>query len=181
MKRTEIIIAGFGGQGVILAGFILGRAALYDGKYATQIQSYGPEARGGACRSEVIIADEPIDYPGVVEADILLTMSQESFNKYINTLKSGGVLFFDADLVKVDKTLIRGKAYEIPATRIASETFKRRIVANMIMLGALSSLTKVVTKESLEKTVKESVLGGTEGINLEAIKMGFKIFPRVKN
>ena len=175
MKRTEIIIAGFGGQGVILAGFILGRAALYDGKYATQIQSYGPEARGGACRSEIIISDKPIDYPKVIKADILLTMSQESFNKYINTLKSEGTLIFDADLVK--ETLRGGKAYGIPATRIASETFKKRIVANMIMLGALTSLTKVVTKESLEKAAKESVPKGTEKINLEAIRMGFKILP----
>lgn len=173
MRRTEVMIAGFGGQGVISAGFILGKAVLYDNKYATQIQSYGPEARGGACRSEVVISDEPIDYPGVINADILLTMSQESFNKYISTLKSEGIVIFDVDLVR--KTLKGEKIHGIPATRIAFKRLKRRIVANMIMLGSLASITNVVTKNSLEKAVKESVPRGTEEINLEAIKIGYGI------
>jgi len=179
--KKEIRIAGFGGQGVVLSGVILGRAAvLYDRKKAVQTQSYGAEARGGAARSEVIISDESIDYPKVINPDILVAMSQRALDRYVKDLKSKGILIVDSDLVEnlpEDKDF---SLYRISASQIASTEFGRTIVANMIMLGFLVSLTGVVSLEALKKSVKESVPKGTEDINLRALEKGEEIAKQMK-
>src|SRR3990170_2845279 len=134
--RQEVRLAGFGGQGIILAGYVLGKAAaLYDGHEAVFSQSYGPEARGGACAAEVVICDEPVDYPLFELADIVVAMSQEAFSKYGSTLKPDGVLLLDSDLVKTDTAGPR--VHRAPFTRLA-EGLGNRMAANVVMLGFLT-------------------------------------------
>lgn len=164
-------ICGYGGQGVVLAGQILGKAAVYDGKNALQTQSYGAEARGSLARSEVIISDNPIGFPAVRKCDILVAMNQESLNKFVKDLKEDGVLIVDSTNVeKIPQT--KAKIFKIPATEIAQKLFGESMYANMIMLGALTKITKIVTAKSVEKVVKESVPEKTLKKNLNAYKKG---------
>lgn len=170
MVRVEIRLAGAGGQGLLLAGLILAEAAvLYDHKEACQTQSYGPEARGGASKSEVIIDDEPIDYPKVIAADVLLALSQEACDKYYHDLKRDGVLIVDSVHVRRVPT---SKAFSLPITEIAEERTGRTITANMVGLGVLAGLTGVVSEEALQNAVAERAPEGTEEINLEALAAG---------
>ncbi|MBS7643046.1 2-oxoacid:ferredoxin oxidoreductase subunit gamma [Candidatus Bathyarchaeota archaeon] len=173
MGRIDIRIAGFGGQGVILAGLLLGKAAvIYDKKKAVQTQSYGAEARGGAARSEVVIADEPIDYPKVISADILVAMSQEAVNRYFENLKGGATVIVDADLVSKVPICQEVKVYKVPATSVATKEFGNQIVANMIMLGALVGLTNAVSETAIRTAVMEGVPEGTREVNLQALEKG---------
>jgi len=176
MPRTEIRVAGFGGQGVVLAGVILGRAAcLHDGKHVTQTATYGPEARGGAAHSEVVISDEPVDFPEVEEADILVAMSQETLNRHLKSLKEGGPLLVDADLVPDIPQGKRLVLHRIPATSVASEELGRRVVANMVMLGAVVGATSAVSEKALKAAVKESIPAGTEELNIRAVERGISL------
>ncbi len=171
--KWEVRISGFGGQGILLAGYVLGKAAcLYDGKYAVQVESYGPEARGSRARSDVIISDEEIDYPYVSNPDVLIALSQDAFNYYRTTVRSGGVIIIDKDLVEFQSALKEVKIYKVPATRIAIN-LGRRIVANMVMLGAFSALTGIVSLEALKNSILDSVPKGTEELNLKALKEGW--------
>ncbi len=169
--RQEVRLAGFGGQGIILAGYILGKAAaLYDGKNAIFTQSYGPEARGGACAAELIIADELIDYPMVSNPRLLMLMSQEAFSKYGSAVAEGAQLIADTDLVESAS----GKDWlrHIPATRLAQE-LGNRMVANVIMLGFLCAITGVVSREALEESVRTTVRPALVELNLRAFQTGF--------
>lgn len=168
--RFEIRLAGEGGQGLILAGLILAEAAaVYDGKNAVQTQSYGPEARGGASKSEVIISDEQIDYPKVSSADLLLCMSQEACDRYGEELKEGGMLV--ADSVHVER-VPAVRSYSVPITDIAEEATGRRITANMVALGVIVGLSGVVSKEAVEKAVRARAPKGTEDLNVKALEAG---------
>lgn len=172
-KKTEIRIAGFGGQGVVLAGVVLGRAAvLYDKKKAVQTQSYGAEARGGGARSEVIISEDSIDYPKVMRPDILVAMSQQALDKYLKDLKPGGLLLIDSELVKTLPPEQRFTFYKFPFSRIANDEFGRTIVANVIMLGALTGLAHLVSFGAMKSSIRTSVPKGTEEMNLKALKRG---------
>ena len=153
--RQEVRLAGFGGQGIILAGYLLGKAAaLHDGKHAIFTQSYGPEARGGACAAELIISDEPIDYPMVTRPELLVLMSQEAFKKYGSAAAEGAQLVVDSDLVESpkDEEWLR----HINATRLAEE-LGNRMVANVIMLGFLCATTGVVSREALQESIRTTV------------------------
>jgi 2-oxoglutarate ferredoxin oxidoreductase subunit gamma len=164
-------ICGYGGQGVVLAGQILGKAAVYDGKNALQTQSYGAEARGSLARSEVIISDSQIGFPAVRKCDVLVAMNQESLNKFLKDLKEDGILLVDSTNVEnVPQT--KAKTFKIPATEIAKNAFGEAIYANMVMLGALTKITKIVTAKSAEKAVKESVPEKTLKKNLNAYRKG---------
>jgi len=174
-RYHEILITGFGGQGVILAGNILGKAAtIFDKKHATLIQSYGPEARGGACAAQVVISQEPIEYPYVKHPHILICMSQEGFDKHVGRLVKGGSLFTDSGLVKVDPgALPRGTGlYSIPATSLAEE-MGVKMMANIIILGFMAAVTGLVSREALRKAVAASVPKGTEEKNLSGLEAGF--------
>lgn len=173
MPRTEVVFTGFGGQGIVLSGVILARAALYDKKGVVQTQSYGPEARGGACRAEVIISDDVVYYPFVEEADILVAMSQEALDKYINSIRKGGQLIVDSTTITQIPQKAGVKLNKVAATDIASEKLGKIIVANIVMLGALTNLTGIVSREAMEKAVKESIPRGTEEINLKALEAGY--------
>jgi 2-oxoglutarate ferredoxin oxidoreductase subunit gamma len=174
MSRYELRFSGAGGQGLITAGIIMATAAsIYEGKQAVQSQSYGPEARGGASKSEVIISDEPIDYPKVTKCDALLAMTQEACNKYSHDLKEGGVLLIDSDLVK---TLPKGnfRTVAFPIINTAKNDVGREIVANIVALGAMVALTGQVTKENAEKAVLSSVPKAFLELNKKAFSMGFE-------
>ena len=170
-KRVEVRISGLGGQGVVLAGEILGRAAVYDGKYAVQTQSYGAEARGSAAKSEVIISDKKIGFPKVRKCDILVTMSQNALNKHLDDLKENGILLVDRDKVK-EVPKVKAKVFGIPATRIAETELKSRIYANAIMLGALTKITGIVSEEAVKKAIVDSVSKETKERNLEGFGKG---------
>jgi len=171
--RKEIRLAGFGGQGIIRSGLILSMAAcIYSDKNAVQTQSYGPESRGGSCKSEVVISDDDIDFPKVDDPDIVMIMSQEAYHKYINTAKKGGTALVDPDMVQDRRDPPNIKIYDVPATRIAKDMGKA-IVANVVMLGALTAITKIVTPEALKKAVLRNVPKGTEDLNTAAFEQGY--------
>jgi 2-oxoglutarate ferredoxin oxidoreductase subunit gamma len=171
--RNEVRFSGFGGQGIILSAVILGRAAvMYDNKYAVQTQVYGPEARGGASMSAVIIDDAQILYPKVAIPDIYVIMSQEGFEKYGADAVSPAVMLVDTTLVHSRPAC---RCIEIPATREAKATLGRDIVANIVMLGALVRSTHVVSETALEKAILDSVPKGTEDLNIRAMKKGIEL------
>jgi 2-oxoglutarate ferredoxin oxidoreductase subunit gamma len=169
----EVRLCGFGGQGIILSGKIAGAgAALYDEREVTLTQSYGPESRGGACSTALIISDDAILYPHVTHPCVMVAMSQESYTTYHGQLAEGGVLLIDADLVEPDPAA--GQApVPIPATRIAEHELGRRIVANIVMLGALTAVTEVVSEESMRRAILDRVPKGTEELNMKAFQMGY--------
>jgi 2-oxoglutarate ferredoxin oxidoreductase subunit gamma len=171
--RHEIRFSGFGGQGIILAAVILGRAAaLYDGKYAVQTQVYGPEARGGASMSAVIIDDGPILYPEVNVPDTFVIMSQEGFERYGAKAPKEAVMLIDPDMVEGRPECT---FHEIPATSEARNTLGKVIVANIVMLGALVAATGIVSETAIEKAVLDSVPKGTEKLNLSALRRGMEL------
>ncbi len=171
--RLEIRFAGFGGQGIIKSGIITAAAAcIHSGKNAVQTQSYGPESRGGACKSEVVISEEEIDFPKVVEPDILVVMSQHAYNDYIDDVKSGGIVILDPDMVPREKELTKAKVFRVPATKIAEE-LGRRIVANIVMLGAFVAITNALDENALKESIKANIPKGTEELNLTAFRKGY--------
>jgi 2-oxoglutarate ferredoxin oxidoreductase subunit gamma len=168
-KRYEIRLAGSGGQGLILAGIILAEAAgIYDGRFVCQTQSYGPAARGGASKAEVVISDGEIDYPKAIEPDVFLAMNQKSLDTYMVDLKPEGLLIVDATLVGETPA---GRVVAIPFTRLARELGKE-MAANIVALGALAALTKAVSLKSLETAVLARVPKGTEELNKKALAAG---------
>lgn len=176
--RYEIALAGAGGQGLILAGLILAEAAaIYDGKNAVQSQDYGPEARGGASKSEVIISTGQIHYPKVMAADLLLAMSQEAVDKYFFKLKKNGILIVDSDLVT---RLPTSRAYRLPLTATAQEKTGKKITASIVALGAIAGLTGIVSRKALEAAVAARAPKGTEELNRKALEAGFALAEKVK-
>ncbi len=172
MASREIRIAGFGGQGVVLSGQIVGQAAsIHDKGFATLTQSYGPEARGGSCTSEVIISSEPIGYPYVRNPNVLIILSQEAYTKYVNDLPADTLVIIDPDLVKTDVSQ-NPAPLAIPATRMARE-MGRAVVANIIMLGFLAAVSDIVSEKALKKSVLASVPRGTEEFNTRAFESGY--------
>jgi 2-oxoglutarate ferredoxin oxidoreductase subunit gamma len=173
--RYEIRLAGSGGQGLILAAIILAEASgIYDGKFVCQTQSYGPEARGGASKAEVVISDEEIDYPKAIQPDVLLAMNQKSLDTYIFDLKPGGSLLVDTDLVREFPI---SRALSVPFTRLARDLGKT-MVANIVALGALAHLTGVVSLEGLTSAVLARVPKGTEDLNKRALDAGYEAVQR---
>lgn len=174
MARTEIKIGGFGGQGVILCGYIIGRAAtIYDAKHATMIQAFGPEARGSACSAQVIVSNEEITYPYIVSPNIMVVMSQEAYTKFSPELASGGILITEEELVQPHSLRKDVKHFSIPATRIAEELGKKMVV-NIVMAGFMTAVTKVIDPDAMRKAVTASVPKGTEELNLKAFNKGYE-------
>lgn len=173
MARTEIRVAGLGGQGVILCAMIIGRAAsLYGGKHATLIQAFGPEARGSACSAQVIIDDESIGYPYVKHSDILVTMSQDAYAKFQTELKPGGLLVYEDELVKLAEGS-QAVASGIPASRFAEE-LGRRLVQNIVMVGFFTAVTGLMPRDAAAQAVKDSVPPATIDLNMRAFERGFQ-------
>jgi 2-oxoglutarate ferredoxin oxidoreductase subunit gamma len=173
MKRTEIRISGLGGQGVVLAGQVLGKAAVYDGKNAVQTQSYGAEARGSAAKSEVIISDDKIGFPMVRKCDVLVALNQEAVDRNFKDLRDDATLLVDSSVVKTVPE-IKARIFKIPATQTAETTFKDRLYTNMIILGTLTRITRIVSEQSMERAIKDSVPSKAIAVNLEAYKKGLE-------
>jgi 2-oxoglutarate ferredoxin oxidoreductase subunit gamma len=170
----SISLTGTGGQGIILAGIILAEAAILEGKQAIQTQSYGPEARGGASKAEVIISDEPIDYPKIITADILLAMSQEACTKYAGILKKGGKLIVDA--TNVDNiSAIDAEIVAAEITKAARDHLKKDMFANIVALGVLVGSTGIVGRDAILQAVLARVPKGTEEVNTKALEIGFDL------
>lgn len=174
MSRVEARICGFGGQGVVLAGQIFGRAAVYDGKNVVQTQSYGSEARGSAAKSEVIISDKKIGFPLVRKCDVLVAMSQSALDVHVKDLKENATLLVDKDLVEQIPE-IKARVYKLSVTEIAKTQLKSKMYANVVMLGALTKITDIVSKEAMEKAITASVRADTAKTNLRAFEKGFNL------
>jgi 2-oxoglutarate ferredoxin oxidoreductase subunit gamma len=175
MAKSEIRVTGLGGQGVILCATIIGKsAAIYDGRHATMIQSFGPEARGSACSAQVTLDDNPVAYPYVKQPDVLITMSPDAYAQFAKQLKPSGLLLYESELVTPGEDLPAGvRCYGIPATRFAEE-LGRRLVLNIVMVGFFAGVTQLVSREAVESAVRNSVPRGTEELNLRALERGYQ-------
>ena len=170
--ERQVFITGFGGQGIVMAGDILGKAAtLHDRRHATMMQTYGPEARGGSCSSQVIISDREILFPCIGEPEVLICMSQEGYTKYVKTLRRRGTLIWDTDLVKSRKSAAGLTTFNIPATRFAEE-LGNTMMANIVMLGFLAAVQNVVSAGALRDAVADSVPPATKENNIRAFDRG---------
>ena len=173
MRVTEIRVAGFGGQGVILSATVIGKAAsIFEGGYATMTQNFGPEARGGAASAQVILSDQPILYPYVAQPDIVVAMSQEAYARFAPELKPEGTLIIEQDLVRVSGPSRGRKLCGVPATRLAEE-LGRKMVLNVVMVGFFGAVTGLLDPESLRKAVADSVPPATQNLNLQAFDKGY--------
>ncbi|ABR48784.1 pyruvate/ketoisovalerate oxidoreductase, gamma subunit [Alkaliphilus metalliredigens QYMF] len=176
-SRFEIRLGGAGGQGLILAGIILAEAAIMDNKNAIQSQSYGPEARGGASKAEVIISEDEIDYPKVEQADLLLVLTKQACKKYIGGLHPDGMLIIDSTIC-TDDLVLPTNVVRVPILDTANIKINKPMVGNIVALGVIQQLTDIVTKDSLEKAVLHRVPRGTEELNKKALLEGYEL---VKN
>lgn len=170
---TEIRFSGFGGQGIIRCGLITGKAiSLFDNKFATMTQSFGPEARGSACSSQLVVSEERVLYPYITRPEVLIAMSQEAYEKYEPELRDNGVLIIDSDLVRLIPSEKKVKLYSIPSTRFAEE-MGNRIFANLVMLGFFTAITKTVTPEAMKKAIPGLVPSRSLDVNLKAFEKGY--------
>ncbi len=170
--RYEIKLAGYGGQGIMLSGYIIGKAAaVYGNLYATLTQDYGPEARGGAASSEVVISDGQVDYPYAMEPDVFIAMSQAGYDKYIGKVKEDGLVIIEADLVTPKVT--RGNIHGFPATKLVEEKFGLRIIANIAMLGYFAKFARYLKPDMLVEAIKTSVPKKFIDVNLQAFDFGY--------
>lgn len=174
MSRKEFRLSGSGGQGLILAAIILADAAAREGSYVVQTQSYGPEARGGASKAEVIIDDKEIEYPKVVNPDFVLTMSDKAYDKYATTYKEDGMLLVDSTFVKEIAPSDK-KVVALPITRYAREDIGKELVSNIVALGVINGLTKVIDNETLKNAILERTPAGTEELNVKAFQLGLSL------
>jgi 2-oxoglutarate ferredoxin oxidoreductase subunit gamma len=173
LQLTELRIAGFGGQGVILSAIILGKAAsIHQGAYATMTQNFGPEARGGACSAQLLLSGQPILYPYVTHPDIMVVMSQEAYTRFVRDLKEGGTLIVEQDLVRVTDLPRQTKVYSCPATRLAEELGKK-MVLNSVMVGFFTAVTKLLDPDAVRNAVTDSVPATFRELNLKAFERGF--------
>lgn len=175
-RFVEMRFGGSGGQGVVLMGIILATAANYDGRCVVQTESYGPEARGGYSRSDVIISDQPIDYPKIDHYDLLVALSQDSANGYTKNLRRDGVLIYESEKVTELPAFI-GTIVGAPFTRWAQEETGKVQAANVVALGAVVAVTGVVSVEAIQVAVAEAVPAGTQEANLRALARGLAVRP----
>ncbi len=174
MQLTEIRIAGFGGQGVILSAMVLGKAAcIYQDGFATMTQSFGPEARGGACSAQLVLSGSPILYPYVSRPDILVVLSQEAYTRFIPELKDGGTLIVERDLVRLADLKPNIKIYSVPATRLA-EDLGKKMVLNSVMVGFFTCVTGLLDKEAVRSAIDDSVPAAFRELNIKAFESGFE-------
>lgn len=173
-KQIELRLTGSGGQGLILAGIIFAEAAILDSKNAVQTQSYGPEARGGASKAEVIISDGVIDFPKVVSPDLILVLTQVACDKYIETVSKDGIIVVDSS-IEIPKDLVARKIVVAPILETAKTEIGKVIVANIVAMGVITELTGIVTKDSLLKAILSRVPKGTETLNKKALECGYEL------
>lgn len=173
-NQVELRLSGSGGQGLLLAGIILSEAAIREDKIAVQTQSYGPEARGGASKAEVIVSTEEIDFPKVTAPNVVLALTQVAADKYIETIREDGIVIVDSKIV-LPEGLKAGRIISIPIIETAAEKVGRSIVANIVAIGAIVEATQLVSKEAIEAAVLARVPKGTEDLNKKALAEGYKL------
>jgi 2-oxoglutarate ferredoxin oxidoreductase subunit gamma len=174
MAKEEIRVSGFGGQGVILTAYIIGKAAtLFANRYATMTQAFGPEARGSSCSAQVILDDKPVRYPYLTRTSILVTLSQESYNIFSKSLAPGGMLMYEEDLVKTGALPEGVRAYAVPATRLAEEKIGKSLFTNIVVIGFFAAVAGLLDPKALRGAVESSVPKGTEALNLKAFDAGY--------
>ena len=174
MPLTEIRVAGFGGQGVIMAATVIGRAVcIHEQKYATMTQNFGPEARGGACSAQVVLSSEPVLYPYVTGTDVSIILSQEAFTKFGGEIRPNGILLVEQDLVRVSNLKTGVRVYGVPATRLAEELGKRMML-NIVMVGFFGAVTGLVSPEALKAAVVDAVPPHTREANVKAFESGYR-------
>lgn len=172
-RALEIQLGGLGGQGVILAGMVIGRGlVLYEGKHVSLTQSFGPEARGSACSVQLLVSPEPVLYPYLTAPEILATLSQEAYRRFAPALRPGGTLIVEEDLVRPEPVPADARLFRVPATRLAEE-LGRRMVMNMVLVGFFAAVTGLLSAETARRAVAESVPRGTESLNLAAFEKGY--------
>lgn len=172
LQLTELRIAGFGGQGVILSAIIIGKAvSIHQGAYATMTQNFGPEARGGACSAQLLLSGQPILYPYVTQPDILVVMSQEAYTRFVPELKEGGTLIVEQDLVRVTDLPRQTRVYSCPATRLAEELGKK-MVLNSVMVGFFAAVTNLLDRAAVRNAIVDSVPSSFRELNLKAFEKG---------
>jgi 2-oxoglutarate ferredoxin oxidoreductase subunit gamma len=173
MARVEMRLSGFGGQGLILAAYVLGKAAaVFEERHATLNQSFGPEARGSACSAQLVLSDEPVSYPYIQKSDVLVAMSQPAYTLFAKDTRADGIVLIEDDLVTPDP-MSKLRTFGIPATKIAEE-LGRRIMANMVMVGFVTAITGVASVESVRESIRSSVPSGTQDRNLAAFERGLE-------
>jgi 2-oxoglutarate ferredoxin oxidoreductase subunit gamma len=171
---TEIRIAGFGGQGVILSAIVIGKAGcIYEGGFSTMTQSFGPEARGGACSAQVILSDSPVLYPYVTKPDVLVVMSQEAYSIFAPQVRENGMLIIERDLVRVDTIPTGVRVFSCPATRLAEELGKK-MVLNIVMVGFFGAVTGLLQPDSLRNAIADSVPEAYRDLNRKAFDKGWE-------
>jgi 2-oxoglutarate ferredoxin oxidoreductase subunit gamma len=169
---TQVCLCGFGGQGIILAGLLLGQAGVIDGRYVSGSSSYGAQARGSECRSEIVFSDHPIDYPHLIEADYLVAMSQKTYNDYAKQVKKdSGLILYDQGLVSPNDD-IKVRQVGFPATEISVKKLKNKQMANIVLLGAFVETTKLVSLAAIKKAIRIHVSDRFKEINLKALVLG---------
>jgi len=174
MGKTEIKLSGYGGQGVIMSASVIGKAAaIFDEKYSTMVQSFGPEARGSSCSATVIVDDHMIAYPYVKHPDVLVVMSQESLTRFGSEIAEGGILIIEEELVKLDTVPNNARVFSVPATRFAEELGKK-LVTNIVMVGFFTAVTQVISHDAMRRAVLESIPKGTEDLNTKAFEKGYE-------
>ncbi|MCL4458431.1 MAG: 2-oxoacid:acceptor oxidoreductase family protein [Chloroflexi bacterium] len=173
-SRYEVQLVGIGGQGLAMSGLILAEAAIHEGKHVIQTEVHGVSSRGGPSRAEVIISDEEIDYPAVSRPDVLLALTQRECNRYVSNLKEGGVLIVDSTNVR-NVAEINGLVYALPLTALARDRLGQPMVANMVALGVIASLTWIVSLQALEKAIRSRVPSAAQEINIQALHVGFQV------
>jgi 2-oxoglutarate ferredoxin oxidoreductase subunit gamma len=179
-SAKQVRLSGFGGQGVVLAGTILGHAAIQDGKWVAGSSSYGAQARGGSARSDVVIADGPVVYPHVIEADILVALSQTAYDRYIQELAKDALLLFDDQMVS-PKPLEGIRQVGIPSTSAALKELNQKQASNMVILGALASVSGIVSKEGLKGAISENISSRFKESNLKALELGYRLGGQVSS
>ena len=174
MTRNEIRICGFGGQGVIKMAQVIGEAtAIHEGKHSTLNQSFGPEARGGSCSATLVLDEKRVDYPYISNPQIMIAMSQEAYNQYVNEVTDDGIIIIEEELVKPGELKSSQKLFSIPATRFAEE-IGQKIVLNIIMIGFIAAVTNVVSVESMRKSVESNVPASFLEMNMQAFEKGYQ-------
>lgn len=175
----QVRLSGFGGQGVVLAGLLLGQAGVFDGKFISGSNSYGAQARGSGCKSEIVLSDGPVDFPHLTTADILIAMSQGAYNTYCKDVKEeSGLILYDQGFV-TPKDNLRVKQLGIPATDISIKKLKNKQAANIVFLGALIEATRIVSSKAIRKAISMHVGERFRSLNLEALRAGMELVRRV--
>jgi 2-oxoglutarate ferredoxin oxidoreductase subunit gamma len=170
----QIRLSGFGGQGVVLAGVLLGQAGVMEWRYVSGSNSYGAEARGSGCKSEIVFSDQPIDFPHLITADILVAMSQGAYDTYCEDVKESGLILYDQGLL-IPKEELRVKQWGVPATEISVKKLKNKQAVNIVLLGALIEITKIVSQKSVRKAMTLHMSERFRVLNLKALQAGIEL------